>query len=373
MSRGEPPWVRDERLPGRRRRRAEPPPAGVEAQPLGFGRVRTSVADPADGLVAGVAEAPRWPIGEARDNAILRVLALSGGGAGGAFGAGALVGLSQAGARPMFDVVTGVSTGALIAPFAFLGPEWDAPLTEAYTGGVASDALALTGVRPGLGLYPADRLSGLVRRYVSDELLQAVAAAHGEGRRLLVATANLDDQSTSIWDMGAIAAQGGPPALRLFEDVLVASASLPGVFPPKLIAVGADGARFEEMHVDGGAVSPLFVVPDPRLLPRGRQPGAEVYALVNTTLHGRTSPTPLGAFSVVTRSFELMLRSTYRHALRSVATFCHANGLTLDTASIPGDFGAGSMLRFERAAMLQMFDHGAQLARSGQLWSRMVA
>lgn len=326
--------------------------------------------DPADGMVAEVVASSLSPMqGPAAPT--VRMLALSGGGAGGSFGAGALVGLTLAGSRPTFDIVTGVSTGALIAPFAFLGPDWDHELADAYTGGLASEALAITGVRPGLGLYPADRLAGLVRRYVTEALLSAVAEAHGQGRRLLVATANLDAQTTSIWDMGAIAAHGGPAALRLFEDVLVASASLPGVFPPKLIAVAAQEGAFDEMHVDGGAISPLFIVPDPRILQRDGtrpRPHAEVYALVNTTLHPRASSTPMGALPVLVRSFELMLRSTYRNALRSVAAFCESHDVTLNTACIPSDFEGASMLRFERSLMMRMFEHGARLAQRGQLW-----
>lgn len=180
--------------------------------------------DPADGLFANLENGSFLPaLGAGR--AVPRVLALSGGGAGGAFGAGALVGPSETGSRPMFALVTGVSTGALIAPFAFLGPDWDGALRDAYTGNSASEALALTSLRPGLALYPADRLAGLVRHYVSEALLDAVAVAHGQGRRLLVATANLDAQATSIWDMGAIAAHGGAAALKLFEDVLGAGRS----------------------------------------------------------------------------------------------------------------------------------------------------
>jgi hypothetical protein len=359
----------------RRKRRAAPPPSGAQAQPVGFGKVRISVEDPADGLLATAANGPLFPPwGPAAP--VLRVLAISGGGAGGAFGAGALVGMSQAGSRPRFDIVTGVSTGALIAPFAFLGSDWDDALAEAYTGSFASEALALTGLRPGLALYPADRLAGLVRRYVSEALLQAVAEAHGHGRRLLVATSNLDAQSTSIWDMGAIAAHGGPAALKLFEDVLVASASLPGVFPPKLIAVSNEEGTFEEMHVDGGAISPLFVVPDPRILQQARvwkRRKAEVFALVNTTLHPRASSTPLATLPVLVRSFELMLRSTYKSALRSVAGFCESNGLLLNTACIPGDYDGASMLRFDRTSMVRMFNHGADLARNGQLWRQMAS
>lgn len=352
------------------RRRASPPPAGVNAEPSGFPGARLAVDDDLQVLARFFDAMPSPRPGQVGER--LRVLALSGGGAGGAFGAGALVGLSQAGARPEFDMVTGVSTGALIAPFAFVGPRWDARLADAYTGPHAGELLALSNLRPGASLYPSERLAGLVKLYLDDELLSAVADGHAAGRRLFVATANLDAETTSIWDMGAIASRGGPAALRLFEDVLVASASLPGVFPPKLIEVTSADETFQEMHVDGGAISPLFVVPEPMILRRAEDwsvGGVDVYALVNTTLTPSRKMTPVGAVPILARSFELMLRSTYRSAVRSIAAFCEINGFTLRTASVPAAFGGVSMLRFERSIMSRMFDEGHARAAEGRLWT----
>ena len=176
----------------------------------------------------------------------ISVLALSGGGADGAYGAGVLVGLDpSSGTRPEFQVVTGVSTGALIAPFAFLGPDWDGKLEEAFTGPAAGALLSPRGFGAllfGPSVYRGRPLERLVGHYVDDALLQAVARENARGRKLLVATTDLDRQETVIWNMGEIAASGGPQARRLFRDVLVASASVPGVFPPKLIEV-RDGGR----------------------------------------------------------------------------------------------------------------------------------
>lgn len=349
------------------KKRGDPPPAGVQAQPPGFGDVRLSVEDDLEGVSRFFSAVPPAQ-DEGRER--LRILALSGGGAGGAFGAGALVGLTRAQARPVFDMVTGVSTGALIAPFAFVGSAWDERLTEAYTGG-AAEMLAFGSVRRGQALYPSDRLAALVRRYIDAEMLEAVAAAHASGRRLFVATANLDAQTTSIWDMGTVATRGGPEALALFADVLIASASLPGVFRPKMITTAADEQTFEEMHVDGGAISPLFVVPEPMILKRAQHwdvTGVDVYALVNTTLHPYPKTTPLGALPALVRSFELMLRSSYRGALRSVAAFCEINGFDLNTASVPSDFGGVSMLRFDRELLTRMYDKGLDMAAAGELW-----
>jgi len=351
------------------KRRGEPPPLGAAAQPRGFSGIRLSVGDDLEAVAEFFAALP--PKSGAAGAERLSVLALSGGGAGGAFGAGALVGLTRTGARPAFDMVTGVSTGALIAPFAFVGSDWDHRLTDAYTGGHVAGVLGLAGVRPGQALYPSDRLTALVTRYVDAAMLEAIATAHAEGRRLFVATANLDAQTTSIWDMGAIATQGGPHALALFADVLVASASLPGIFPPTMIQVEWGGQTFEEMHVDGGAISPLFVVPEPMILKRAQHwkvSAVDVYALVNTTLHPYPRTTPVGALPVLVRSFELMLRSSYRSALRAVAAFCEINGFELKTASVPSDFGGMSMLRFDRSIMSRMYDKGVALAEAGELW-----
>ncbi|WP_421932272.1 patatin-like phospholipase family protein [Phenylobacterium sp.] len=355
----------------RRLGRVGPPPGGVRAEPAGFSQVRFIGDEDEQGLARFYGDLPTRAPTAAPD--CLRVLALSGGGAGGAFGAGAMLGLTQSGTRPKFDIVTGVSTGALIAPFAFLGSEWDEQLAGAYLGDQTSVILDWTTLRPGAGLYASDPLAGLVRRYIDAELLAAVAVAHSEGRRLFVATANLDTQRLSIWDMGAIASQGGPEALMLFKDVLIASASMPGLFPPKMISVATEDAVFAEMHVDGGTITPLFVVPEPLIVRRAQQWAVrevEVYALVNTTLEPVSAVTPMGVVPILIRSFELMLRSTYRNALRSVGAYCEINGFALHTASIPADFGGINMLRFDHGLLNNMFEHGAELARNGRLWTK---
>src|SRR5882762_10566466 len=166
-----------------------------------------------------------------------------------AFGAGALVGWSRTGTRPDFQVVTGVSAGALLAPLAFLGPRWDATITDAFSGGRTQHLLQPRWIRALLGasVYRGEPLVKLVDHYVTDELLRAVAAESAKGRLLLVATTDLDHERTVIWDMGRIAAEGGARGRGLFRDVLVASASIPGVFPPVLIRVEESGIEFDEM------------------------------------------------------------------------------------------------------------------------------
>ncbi|MGZ3327983.1 MAG: patatin-like phospholipase family protein [Xanthobacteraceae bacterium] len=195
-------------------------------------------------------------------------LALSGGGADGAFGAGLLAGWSARGTRPQFAVVTGASAGALIAPFAFGGAAYDETLRSVFASGEMANLLQSDGLAGlfGTSLFKTAPLRDLIARHVDAALLEAIAREYRRGRRLYVVTTNIDAQRTAIWDMGKIAASGEPGALELFRNVLTASASVPGVFSPVLIDVEADGKRFAEMHVDGGVTTNVLIVPEAALL-----------------------------------------------------------------------------------------------------------
>ncbi len=196
------------------------------------------------------------------DNA--NYLALSGGGADGAFGVGMLVGWTEAATRPEFDVVTGISTGAMIAPFAFLGSSYDRTLKEAYTTHEPWTIVREGGLSTILGeaaLVDNSLLVGLIDQYVTPEVLSAVAREYRRGRRLYIGTTELDAQRPVVWDMGAIAIQGDANALRLFRKVLIASTSIPSVFPPVLFSVHRDGSTYDEMHVDGGVTREVFLFP----------------------------------------------------------------------------------------------------------------
>ncbi|MET4683817.1 patatin-like phospholipase family protein [Brevundimonas faecalis] len=357
------------------RGRLPAPPAGRGIIP-GFADVRLSVEEAETSLEAAAdrLSLPRsgWSSGR------FDMLAVSGGAAGGAYGAGALVGLTEARTRPEFALVTGVSTGALIAPFAFLGPKWDERLADAYTGGHAAHLLSLRGLASGFtgGFFGAEALDALIHPFVDEALIDAVAAEHARGRRLLVATTDLDSQRPCIWDMGAVAAHGGKEAVVLFREVLAASASLPGLFSPRRIACEVDGEAHEEMHVDGGVAAPLFLMPEGllrwkrlgRRLNRGR-----VHVLVNTVLEPETRTTAPNMAAVLSRSFEAMLRFSYRQALGTATTFCAAQGLPISVASIPDAPDQGGMLSFDTATMKRLFDAARERARAGELWRSPVA
>src|SRR5262245_57760235 len=192
------------------------------------------------------------------------VLVVSGGGAYGAYPAGVLVGWTATGTRPQFDVVTGVSTGALIGAFAFLGPEFDYELQKYYTTIRNEDIYRQRRLLPSLlseSLADSAPLAKLIREVATDERIQRFAIEHQKGRRFYVGTSDLDARRGIVWDMGAIAARDTPEARELFRCVLLASASVPGFFPPVRIPVTVDGIRYVERHVDGGATSSMFFVP----------------------------------------------------------------------------------------------------------------
>src|SRR3984957_11475312 len=233
----------------------------------------------------------------------LTILALS--------GAGAVAGLPRTGMRPEFDVVTGVSAGALVAPYAFLGPSWDAQLLDAFTG-IAGDNLLQSrglGVIFGSSVYSGRPLRQLVDAYVTDEMIQAVAREAAKGRLLLVATTDVASGESVVWDLGAIAKNGGSSARALICDVLVASASVPGMFPPVIIRVAEGGVNDDQAHVDGAATVPFFV-PPALLQTAGKVRGTgrtAVFVIVDGSLSGGAQTTRLTARAILSRSIRVGL------------------------------------------------------------------
>ena len=307
-------------------------------------------------------------------SAVHSILALSGGGANGAYGAGVIVGWSQTGKRPDFDIVTGISTGALAAPFAFLGPRWDDALKRAYTDGKTQNLLSwgnlATLVAP--SLFSSQSLRKLVDRNITPELLRQIAIEHGEGRRLLVVTTNLDAEEAVIWDMGALAARGDKAALLLFRRILLASSSIPGVFPPVLIpGRGSDGRAIDEMHVDGGVSTPFLVVPEGLQLWTGagvRSKGGAIYVLVNGQLSPEYSVTRGNLPAILTRSFDITTKASLRTTLIATAAFAERNGMSLEVSDIPAGVSASSV-DLDKDSMRSLFELGRSLGASGEAWS----
>jgi predicted acylesterase/phospholipase RssA len=333
--------------------------------------IRTLRADQqfAELPIASVAEQAR----ALRPGQPFNILALSGGGADGAFGAGALVGLAQSGTRPAFSVVTGVSAGALIAPYAFLGPEWDRQLADAYTSGRAEHLLQPRrfGVFFGSSAYRGSPLKHLVEHYLTDALVLALAREAASGRLLLVATTNVDTGETVVWDLGSIAMNGGERAKALLRDVLVASASVPGLFPPVIIRVHERGRLFDEAHVDGTATAP-FLVPaglaqQPRGFDRSPRPTA-VYVIVDGRLSEEAQPIHLRFRAILSRSISAGLTHMMRTTLELTATSTELQGAHFEYAAIPAAYGNLAPFDFSPSTMRTLFQYGYDCAHAGRLW-----
>lgn len=302
-------------------------------------------------------------------------LALSGGGGGGAYGAGVLNGWTDSGKRPQFTVVSGVSVGALIAPFAFLGPAYDERLRNIYTNGDAERLIRdpnPLGAIFGAGLFGRERLRELVERDIDDGMIGAIAREDGKGRRLLVVTTDLDAQRAVIWDLGGIAAIGGPNAFKLFRDVLAASASVPVAFAPQLIDVSANGRNFQEMHVDGAVTTPVFTLPDMFLLGgktiASSGPRPDLYVIVNTRIDAGFEVVPNQTLAVAAHSLSAANRVGTQAALAQTYKFAQRSGFDFHLTYVGRDAPESGATGFETAAMRQLYDYGYEKARTGSFW-----
>ena len=312
----------------------------------------------------------------------LDVLAISGGAYDGAFGAGVVNGWTATGARPQFAVVTGVSAGSLIAPFAFLGPKWDDELAKAFTSSdteIVGDSLKVLGLLGPIDLRH-DSLVRLVDGFVTPRLLTAVAAEHARGRRLLVLTTNLDAQRGVIWDMGVIAASG-PNARELFRDVLVASSSVPGAFGPTYIEAEANGQHFREMHADGGVTTQVFILPDAVLAKAGGGTAADktpvrVWVIINNSVTPQFEVVEAGLLTTSARSMSTLIKADAKKTLYMTADFVGRDrfNLTYIDNGFFNFLAANPSLTpgFNQPYMQTLFRYGYDKARASHPWTNDV-
>jgi hypothetical protein len=292
-------------------------------------------------------------------------LAISGGGSDGAYGAGVLTGWTQSGTRPEFAVVTGVSIGALIAPFAFLGPRYDEEVHKNFTTIGAADIFEDRVTRDSLFDYwPLKRL---VEQRVTPKLLEEIAAEHARGRRLFVATTNLDAGRRVIWNMGAIAAHGDERALKLFRDVLLASSSIPGFFSPVAIEVEANGKKFQELHGDGTITAPFFVAPEAMLSASdsARPPLSQLYVLVNSKLGPEFKLTDRSVAGVLGRSIAVALTAALRAELMLIHVGVQRHGISLRVARVDQAFDYPSRGPFDGKYMQALYEFGVAAGKTG--------
>jgi predicted acylesterase/phospholipase RssA len=271
-----------------------------------------------------------------------------------------------------------VSTGALIAPFAFLGSRYDPVLKDIYTGGYAESLLGAPNFFDlvfGSSLFGNRQLRALVTRYVDEQMLAAVAREYAKGRLLLVVTTNLDAQRAVIWDMGAIAASGSPNALSTFRDVLIASASIPIVFPPTFIDVEANGRRFQEMHVDGAIITPVFTLPQDYLLRNAKAQLArgsrlDLYVLLNAKIEPSFTVVANSTLKIATRSVSTLIQTEIRETLFDTYRFARGNRMGYNISYIGKDIEEPEGVGFDTAYMRRLYDYGHAKARSGAFWEK---
>ena len=356
------------------------PAAGAQA-PKFPPRTPFTAADDAAATIPGMPDARFWADSATDFNKALPAqpgpwLILSTGGADGAFGAGLVTGLSAGGHRPDYSVVAGVSAGALMAPFMFAGPKYDAALQALYTQTSAADIFEVGSTGESfLDTWP---LRDLIKKQITPELLADIANAYKSGRRLFVVTTDLDAERSVVWNMGAIAAHAtdhskddGGLALNLFRSVLLASSSIPGAFPPVQIDVEGGGKRFSEMHVDGGVGGQFFVAP-PALMESTsgyKIPATQLYVVVNSGLQPDFQVVDRSTPSILAQSVGMAVKVDIRLMLDRVFVAAKNSGIGFYAASIPPDFSAPSRGAFDPDYMKALFATGFDLGKSGKAFA----
>lgn len=304
-------------------------------------------------------------------------LAISGGGDDGAFGAGLLVGWTSRGDRPEFAVVTGISTGALSAPFAFLGSEYDAALRSVYTDTKADDIfvkVSLLTAFEGDAATDTTPLRNLIARHVDQKMVRRIAEEYDKGRLLLIGTTNLDQARSVIWNIGAIAKSSDPRARDLIIEVLRASASLPGLFPPVMLDVTVNGKRYEEMHVDGGATTQMFLYPPSLKLKRVERdlPNTKdvAYIIRNGRLFRQEETVKRQTFAVASQAISTMIASNAVNDLYRIYLTTHRDGVAFNLAYLDEGFAVPYEGPFEQEYMNKLFAYGFRKGADGYNWHK---
>jgi predicted acylesterase/phospholipase RssA len=311
----------------------------------------------------------------------LHYLAISGGASDGAYGAGLLNGWSETGERPDFAIVTGVSTGALIAPFVFIGPQYDAKIKELFTTTSSKDIFkgnvwsVLNGIFGGLALTDDTPLAQKIEESITPKIMAEIAAEHRKGKRLFIGTTNLEAQRGMIWDIGAIALSNHPEALKLIHKIMLASASIPGIFSPVSIDVTAGGNRYNEIHTDGGVISQVFIYP----LKLQRSVIDEfvhyhmerhLYIIRNSKVTPQYELLEPGLFAITTRSINTLGKYQGIGDLFRIYVGSQRDGVSYNLSYIPADFSAESTELFDPAYMRKLFHLGYQIGKQPKHWMK---
>lgn len=310
----------------------------------------------------------------------LDILALSGGGLHGAYGAGVLAGWSESGARPQFDLVTGISVGAIIAPFAFIGPKYDAFLREIFTGISPEDPQKRSfksNTEIGVGLLEPIRFRALLEKHATLDLLDEIAAESQNGRLLLIGTTDIEAERGVIWNISALALSNYPGKLDLFKKIIRATASFPRIFNPIKIKVEYGGKKFDELHVDGSATGRVFLYPPEisiRTLERhlGYQMKKNVYVINNGKLEPEYEALKPGLLPASKRYYRSLIKNQSIGNIQQIKSLALRDGMTFNLTSIPKEFFLKPNKYFDPKYTHPLFETGYQAGLLQNLWRNYI-
>ena len=367
-------------------RNALPLDKADQAEPLGMSNVRAPGGNVSphfqDDITKSISQEEPGHFTDEKGNRRYNALALSGGGSSGAFGAGFLVGATEAGMRPHFKLITGISTGALIAPFAFLGPDYDDQLKEAFTT-INTDNImeknSWIDIVSGESFAKTGPLENLIQKYFNKEFLKVVAATHDQGKRLYIGTTNLDTQRLLVWNMGLIAKSDSPYAQELFQKVVLASASIPAAFPPVMVKVEVDGKTYDEMHADGGTRTQVFFYGGTLDLHAAAQSAglgdvSSVMGDLYIIRNGRLDPEPQiierKLIDITGRAVDTMIKAAAVSDLYRIFAFTQRENVSFNYVDIPDDLVIEEEEAFDPVAMNALFEAGYKLGVSDDPWEK---
>ena len=308
----------------------------------------------------------------------IAMLAISGGGDNGAFAAGFLNGWTKEGTRPQFKLVTGVSTGALIAPFAFLGPAYDEKLKEFYTSISLKDIAkkrSVLAVVTNDAMADNTPLKNLVKKNVDQDMLDAIAAEDAKGRMLLVGTVDLDAGRPVIWNITKIAASGRPGSLELVRSLLIASSAIPATFPPVMIDVEVGDKKYQEMHVDGNTAAQVFVYPAAvRFKEVGETLGIDrerkLYVIRNARLDPEWAEVERRTLPIAVQAISTLLQYEGIGDLYRIYSVTQRDGIDFNLAYIPPTFKTPHRTEFDTVYMRALYDLAYSMAEKGYTWTK---
>lgn len=305
-----------------------------------------------------------------------RLLAISGGGADGAFGAGLLAGWTESGKRVEFEVVTGVSTGAIIAPFAFLGPDYDETIVDIYANGSSDKVFELAlfgGLLLGSAATDTTPLASQIERYITPDLIEEIASENERGRSLFIVTTHFDARRPVVWDIGAIAEARDANALKLIRQIIRASAAIPALFPPVPIEFESNGQMFTELHVDGGLSHNVFAYPAQIPVARlneilGLTFRREIYVIQNSNVRFPYAPAPTTVVPISQKAISTLLQNQVNADVERIYFLAERDDVDFRIAAIPEDFEADGATDFDPEYMNALIDVGRSLGRQGDFW-----